>query len=343
VNLALATTKPNPVTIGVDVGGTKVASGIVDSSGRILFQTRLPMMPSSDAQTALQAVERAIEEAGNACCERGLPIAGIGICAPGPLDPSTGVILNPPNLPCWRNFSLGSAVQARFSLPVRVENDANAAALAEAIWGAGAGYRTVFYTTLGTGIGTGFILNQRIYHGRTGSAAEGGHLTIDYRGPQCQCGKRGCIEAYCSGPAIAQRARRLHEFGGHSLLLSLAGGEIQQVRAESVGEAFRLGDALARAVLEETAALLAIWLGNIIDLLEPDVLIFGGGLSQLMSNFFADIRGQLPRCSLNQHAAEIPLLRASYGADAGIAGAAALFAGVAAGTQTITNPEKTLQ
>ncbi len=314
--------------IGVDIGGTKIASGLVDDSGRILFQTRSPMVAGGDAQRGLEAVKRAIQEVRSAAREMQASPMGIGICSPGPLDPRNGMVLNPPNLPCWRNFPLADAVQAVFSLPVRVDNDGDAAALAEAVWGSGVGYRNVFYTTLGTGVGAGIVFDQRIYHGRTGGAAEGGHVTIDYRGPQCQCGKRGCIEVYCSGPAIAQRARqRLSQAPQTSLMLELAAGNIEQVGTSVVGEAFSHGDELATAVLQETADLLAVWLGNIIDLLEPDVLIFGGGLSQLMSCFFGYIREQLPRHCINQRSQEIPLVRAKYGADAGIAGGAALFRG----------------
>jgi glucokinase len=171
------------------------------------------------------------------------------------------------------------------------------------------------------------VFDQRIYHGRTGSAAEGGHLSIDYHGPRCGCGKRGCIEALCSGPAIAQRAREFVAKSGAttgSSLRALAAGESGRLTAEMVAEAFRTGDAIAREVLETTANLLAIWLGNVIDLLEPDVIVFGGGLSQLMSGFFGQIQQQLPRYSINQRCGEIPLLLAKYGSDAGIAGAAAL-------------------
>jgi glucokinase len=326
--------KADSVTIGVDIGGTKVASGIVDESGQILFQSRVPMVSDGDAQTGLAAVKRAIQDAFNAAQRMKASPGGIGICSPGPLDPRSGTVLNPPNLPCWRNFPLAAAVEAAFSLPVRVDNDGNAAALAEAVWGSGVGYHNVFYATLGTGVGAGIVFDQRIYHGRTGGAAEGGHVTIDYRGPQCQCGKRGCIEAYCSGIAIAQRARmRLSDARQKgSLMLDLTGGNIDQIRAETVGEAFRQGDAIAQEVLEETSGLLAAWLGNIVDLLEPDVLIFGGGLSELMSCFFGYIREQLPRYSINQRATEIPMVRAKYGADAGIAGGAALFRGAQAQT-----------
>jgi glucokinase len=250
-------------------------------------------------------------------------VTGIGICSPGPLDPETGVVLNPPNLPCWRNFPLAAETERAFGVATRVDNDGNAAGLAEAIWGAGAGYRNVFYATLGTGIGAGIVFDRKIYHGRTGGAAEGGHVTIDYRGPRCACGKRGCIEALAAGPQIARRAREKLAAGAESRILAHA-GSLEEVRTEHVGEAFREGDAVAREVLGETAFLLTVWLGNIVDLLEPDVIVVGGGVAELMSSFFAGMSADLLHWCLNQRADEIPLVLARYGADAGIAGAASL-------------------
>lgn len=316
-----------PLTVGVDIGGTKVAGGLVDSRGNILFQTRVPMVATHEAEAGFAAVENAINSVLTACPDARSALTGIGICSPGPLDPRIGVVINPPNLPCWRNFPLAAEVLRAFGVPARVDNDGNAAALAEAIWGAGAGHRNVFYATLGTGIGTGIVVDQRIYHGRTGSAAEGGHVAIDYRGPRCGCGKRGCIEALCSGPAIAQRARAMLAEAGNeaSLMFELVGGKLEQVRAETVADAFRQGDSLATEVLKATADLLTVWLGSVIDLLEPEIIIFGGGIASLMSAFFDHIQEQLPHWSINQRSTEIPLLVGRYGADAGIAGAAALY------------------
>lgn len=313
-------------TLGVDIGGTKVAAGLVDTEGAIQFQTRVAMPARDSAEAGFAAVRSAIEAVLNAHPDARSHLTGIGICAPGPLDPVTGVILNPPNLPCWRNFPLAAEVQRAFGLAAKVDNDGNAAALAEALWGAGTGFRNVFYATLGTGIGTGIVFDRRIYHGRTGSAAEGGHLSIDYRGPVCGCGKRGCIEALCSGPAIARRAReRLAALPAvDSALRRLAGSDLSAVDAAMVAEAFRQGDSLAASVLQETADLLAVWAGNIIDLLEPDVFIFGGGVAQLMSAFFGRIQEQLPNWCVNRRFAEIPMVLAKYGENAGIAGAAAL-------------------
>lgn len=312
------------MTIGVDIGGTKVAAGLVNEAGEISHKTRVPMVSTGDAEKGFAAVEAAVAAIFDDAPEARGAVKGIGICSPGPLDPKTGVVLNPPNLPCWRDFPLAAATERAFGVPARVDNDANAAGLAEVLWGAAAGYRNVFYATLGTGIGTGIVFDKKIYHGRTGSAAEGGHVTIDYNGPRCGCGKRGCIEALCSGPAIAVRARGMLTGSNGSKILDLAGGSVAEVRAEHVGQAWREGDELARRVLEETAHLLAIWLGNIIDILEPDIMVVGGGVAELMSGFFPQILAEIPAWSIIPRAREIPLVMARYGADAGIAGAAAL-------------------
>src|SRR6202161_1013633 len=268
--------------IGVDVGGTKVAAGLVNATGEITFQTRTPMV-SNDAAAGLAAVASAIDSVRAESCSQSCLIAGIGICAPGPLDPRTGIVINPPNLPGWRNFPLATEISKIYNLPVRVDNDGNAAALAEALWGAGKGFRNVFCATIGTGIGTGIVFDGRIYHGRTGSAAEGGHNTIDYRGPRCGCGKLGCIEVLAAGPAIARRAReKISREGRASLILEQAGGHLNRITSEMVGKAYAAGDLLAKEVLQETARLLTVWLGNIVDLLEPDVMIVGGGAGAML-------------------------------------------------------------
>jgi glucokinase len=311
--------------IGVDVGGTKVAAGLVDAAGEITFQTRTPMA-ANDAAAGLAAVVSAIDavRASSTAQTDGL-ISGIGICAPGPLDPRNGVVINPPNLPGWRNFPLAAEVSKVYKVPVRVDNDGNAAALAEALWGAGRGFRNVFCATIGTGIGTGIVFDGRIYHGRTGAAAEGGHNTIDYRGPRCGCGKMGCIEALASGPAIARRAaEKLAKPSQSSKILDLAGGQLDRISSEMVSKAYAAGDVLAKEVLQETAGLLTIWLGNIVDLLEPDVMIIGGGAGAMLRPFFDLIRERLPEWCVNSHCQEVPLVAAHYGAEAGIAGGAAL-------------------
>lgn len=323
--------KHDGLVIGVDIGGTKVAAGLVDLRGEILAHSRIPMISHDGAASAFGAVTQAIEAVSAQALEvlgtRNL-IQGVGVCSPGPLDPKTGVVINPPNLPCWRNFPLAAELEKLYRVRVTVDNDANAAGLAEALWGAGLGYRNVFYVTVGTGIGTAIVTDGRIYHGRTGAAAEGGHLSIDYKGPQCGCGKRGCIEAFASGPSIAKRARALLESGRSSQLLELAGGNVERVTSEMVSQAQAAGDGVASEVLSETIELLTFWLGNIVDLLEPEVIVVGGGVGSMLKPFLPEIRDRMPACCLNRRCQEIPLVPARFGENAGIVGGAALCFGV---------------
>ena len=312
--------------IGVDVGGTKVAAGFVDAQGEIHQHTRVPMNSRGTAEEGLAAVTGAIDELLKLVPKTDSAPGCIGICAPGPLDPHTGVVLNPPNVTCWRNYPLAAEIARRYGGSVKLENDAKSAGLAEALWGAGRGYRNVFYTCIGTGIGAGILFDGRIYHGRTGAADEAGHMVIDYHGPLCGCGKRGCIEALASGTSIAKKARaRIAESAGRkSAMLDLAGGQIEGVTAEIVGHAYAAGDSLAKEILLETVELVTIWLGNIVDLLEPDVIIFGGGVAAMLNPFLGEIRRSLPAWCMNKRCVEIPIVPARYGAESGIAGGAAL-------------------
>jgi glucokinase len=229
-------------------------------------------------------------------------------------------------MPCWRNYPLLAEIERAYGLPTRIDNDANAAGLAEAMWGAGAGYDNVFYATIGTGIGTAIVLNRIIFHGRTGAAAEGGHMSVDMHGPvRCGCGKRGCIEGMASGPALARRVREMIAKDGVRGTTMLAVGDLQALSAETVVGAWKVGDELATEALAVTADLLAVWLRNIIDLLEPEVMVVGGGLGTSISGWFEHIAARIPAWSINPRANEIPLVVAKYGADAGIAGSASLW------------------
>ena len=316
----------NNYVIGVDVGGTKVAAGFVNRAGEISHVSRVRMVSDADAAAGLNSVTEALDSLLAKAQENDWTIRTIGVCAPGPLDPHTGVVINPPNVTCWRNFPLAAEISNRYHLPVKIENDANAAALAEVLWGAGKGHSKVFYISIGTGIGTGFVLDGHIYNGRTGAAPEGGHVSIDYRGPVCGCGKRGCIEVFISGTAIAKRAQSKLAAAklAHSPMLDLAGGNITAVTTEIVNEAHAGGDPIAAATLLETVELVAVCLGNTIDLLEPDVIVIGGGVAGVLRPFFDEVRARIPSWCVNSRCREIPLLSAHYGANSGIAGGAAL-------------------
>jgi glucokinase len=318
------------LVIGVDIGGTKVAAGLVAPGGKVIRRAEIPMYVHGSAAEAMQCVHEAIQSA-----QGGEEVAAIGVASPGPLQIPEGIVIDTPNLPCWHNFPLGDAIRQTYGLPTIVDNDANAAGLAEALWGAGAESPSVFYATVGTGIGTAFVQNGELYYGRTAIAPEGGHMTIDMNAPvRCECGKRGCLEGMASGPSIARRAReRLAELENYNR--ELWGSDLAQVTARTVLTAWHAGDEIATELLRHTADLFTIWFGNIIDLLEPSVIVVGGGASSLVSEWFPYIREQLPKWSIIPQAECTPFRSAHFAGDSGIIGAAALcnprLAGLAVG------------
>ncbi len=314
------------IYVGVDIGGTKVAAGLVNGSGEILYKTRTAMKTDGSADEATACVFDAIDRV--LADNKGTKVSAIGLVSPGFIDVQRGTVMMASNLPCWRDYGLQAVVASRYGMVTRLHNDANAAGLAEAIWGAGKGFRCLFYASLGTGIGTAITYNARLYLGRTGVAGEGGHMSIDYHGPKCPCGKSGCIEVLTAGPAIAQRGRAklANQPERKSVLRDVAKGDLSRVTSEEIAAAWRAGDELATEVLQETADLLSIWLGNMIDLLEPDAIVMGGGVSSLIADWFPRIHRQLADWSINPRCNEIPILQAHYKADAGVVGGAAVCA-----------------
>lgn len=310
--------------LGVDIGGTKVAAGLFSASGKMLVTSRFPMVANRSAQDGLGAVFNAVDRIFAEPSTKAAKC--IGISVPGWVDFHRGSVISAANLPCWRNYPLARKVEARYGVRARIANDADAAALAEATWGAGAESKNVFYVSLGTGIGTGMASNREVCLGRGGSAFEGGHMTINFDGPLCPCGKRGCIEMYSSGRAIARVAREhLREPGkSGSTILKLAGGKAEPITAEIVTAAASAKDPVAVLVLREAADHLAIWLGNIIDLLEPEIIIFGGGLAHTMIQILPRIRKRLDRWSINPRHRQVPVVEARFGAESALIGAAAL-------------------
>lgn len=314
--------------VGIDIGGTKVAGGLVDRRGRLVYSRIVPTLAErgfkASSQQILRLIERMIRWAGGK-----QSLEGIGMCAPGPLNPKTGMVIDAPNLPGWRNIPLARIVEQRFGLPAKVENDANAAGLAEVLFGAAAGYRDVFYVTVSTGIGTGIIIDKKIYHGKNGVAGEGGHVSIDYRSPyRCGCGSLGCIEALAAGPAMARRARvRLEqEHSVPSLLRDLTRGELSRVTPKMIENAARAHDAVAQSIIAETGFYLGVWLAGMIALLDPDVLVIGGGVARIGKPLFDKIRETIPQYSINRRfATKTPLLPARLQKNVGVFGAASLF------------------
>lgn len=269
--------------IGVDIGGTKTSVSLGTSQGKIIIRR---VFPSTDVRITLSQVKR-IVQAYIKHYDKGLrKIKGIGISCPGPLDLRRGVLLSSPNMPAWRNVPLQKTFSQNFPLPVVVDNDANSAALAEKVFGAGRNVQNLFYYTVSTGIGGGLIINGRIHHGASFDAGEIGHTVILPGGPKCGCGKRGCLEALASGTAIARLARK--RVTPNSLILKLAGKK-KSINAVIVARAARQGDRLAQQIYRQAAFYFGLSVANVIHVLNPEMIVIGGGVSKAGRLFFAPL------------------------------------------------------
>ncbi len=264
------------VVIGVDIGGTKSAVALGKTDGTILDRRSEPTRP--DVHSPQETLERLAKFAQEMLKAAKLPkegVRGVGVSCGGPLDTRTGTIYAPPNMPGWEAVPVRTFFEQALDLKVRVENDANATALAEWHFGAGKGVQSLVFLTMGTGIGGGLILDGRLYRGANDLAGEIGHQTILINGPQCGCGKRGCLEALASGPAIARLARESMMYGRHKRVLGLAGGKPADITAAHVVEAAKEGDPFAVQILKEAGTYMGIGIANVIQMLNPERIILG--------------------------------------------------------------------
>jgi len=262
------TTSANSYIIGVDLGGTNIVVGAMSADGVRQYAMHSTPTPPRSEGSSERVVERMIEMVEVTIAEtlketgakRG-DILGVGIGAPGPLDRENGVVIIAPNLG-WHNLPLRSLISDAVQLPCTLDNDANCATYGEWWVGAARGARNVVGITIGTGIGGGLIIDGKLYHGSSDVAGEIGHMTIDQTGRRCGCGNYGCLEAYASGPNIAERAREALRSGDISVLPSMVGGDLERISAATVYEAAHKGDVVAREVVRDTAKFLGVGLAN---------------------------------------------------------------------------------
>ena len=258
--------------LGIDVGGTKVAFAIGDAAGNLLASQRRPTSPSGrgaiDVAAMIEDLRRLVRETGASLRD----VDAIGVSVPSPLDPARGVVLNPPNLPGWHEVPVRDLLHEAFGVPVFVENDANAAALAEWHFGAARGFDHVVYLTMSTGVGGGLILGGRLYRGVLASAGEFGHAPVEWDGEPCPCGQRGCLEAYVGGGAWTRRLRQIAPPGSHATQLA---GSRDALKPEHVVEAARVGDAFALAELARWNHYVARGIVWIVMGLAPQAVVLG--------------------------------------------------------------------
>ncbi|MWV44093.1 ROK family protein [Paenibacillus sp. HJL G12] len=313
--------KENRAVIGVDLGGTKIATGMLDQDGGLLARSQKATAGLQSSKEVISTIVDTIEEV------RGQhEIAGVGVASPGMVDSKNGVILNGVNLPDWDGISLQSELEKRLGISVRLINDANAAAWGEYVYGAGRGSQSMVYVTLSTGIGSGLVLDGRLFLGTSSFAGELGHTVIDPGGALCGCGQRGCWETYASGTAIARIANEaIAESAAASQMTTLAAAEGVPVSAKHVFQAAGMGDELANATLEQVIHYTGLGLANIIHSFNPDCIVIGGGVSRAGAAFFEPLLKKTEELVMEPYRGTCKIKPAELKDDVGIIGAAALF------------------
>lgn len=315
--------------IGVDVGGTSINVGVVPfEGGTVLGMRSLPTEAGRGAKFVVDRMTGMIR-AGIRDARREAEIAedgiiGIGLGSPGPLDRKTGTVLETPNLG-WRNFPLRDLIANEVGLEAVLDNDANCAALGEWWMGAARSVDSVIAVTVGTGIGGGIVLNGEVYHGASDVAGEIGHMTIDSTGRKCNCGNYGCLEAYASGPAIGARAVEGLRAGVQSILPNMVDGELDRLTAETVYEGVVAGDAYATEVMRETAKFLGTGVANLINALNPQVIVISGGVTRAGDHLFEPLQAEVRRRAFRPAFEHCRILSSELGGMAGVIGAAATF------------------
>jgi len=307
--------------IGVDLGGTKIASVLVNEDNLPLANVQMPTCPEEGQDAVMERIIASISELASKLPGGIDDVEAIGIGSPGPLDKELGTVVDAPNLK-WKDVPVTSTIHIATGLPVYLENDANVAALAENRMGVGRGTKNMVYITVSTGIGSGLILDGRLYSGTTGGAGELGHVTVVPDGPMCGCGNRGCLESLASGTAIAKRAREAATRTAGSGILSAAGGKIDNIDAVLVSSCAEAGDPTATAILRNAFEYLGIVVANIVNLLNVEMVVIGGGVSQIGGMLFDTVRRVVDLRAFPFMAKDAKIVPAALGVDAGMLGAA---------------------
>jgi glucokinase len=292
--------------LGLDIGGTKIAAGVVGADGSV---QGFVWAPTEAQRGPDDALERLFELGRRAVAESGVAwdtVEAVGIGCGGPLDSANGILIAPLHLHGWSDVPVTELATAALGRPAVLDNDGVAACAGEHRYGAGRGTSDMVYLTISTGVGGGAVIDGALHRGRTGNGGELGHVTVDWRGRLCGCGRRGCLEAYCSGTSIAERA---HEAG------------MQGATAADVARAAQAGDAVAKRIWDETCEALACGITSIVNLFEPEIVVLGGGVVRTGEQLLAPVRELVSAQAIGD---AVPVVPAELGDAVGVVGAATI-------------------
>ena len=307
--------------VGVDLGGTKIKLGIVSSEGRIIKKLAVPTLAEEGVERSVGQIQKGISALLKNCNQK---ISGIGIGSPGVVSLKKGTVENPPNLPGWKRVHLGKIINKEFSLPTYVENDANAAAIGEFIYGAGKKLESFIMITLGTGVGGGIIYNNKLFRGDFGAAGEIGHITINIEGPKCKCGSHGCIEAYLGNNYLISRVKKTLEDHKDSLIFELCENNLDNLSPKIIHDASLLDDEFSKYVILDMGEKLGFGLASIVNVLDISNVIIGGGVAGFGRPLLNSTENSLKSRVLTSLRPRIRVLQARLKNNAGVKGASSL-------------------
>ena len=314
--------EPRRPVLTVDLGGTKIASAVIDAGSEVLASDHRLTRADEGVEAVIGRIFEVVESLLKESNPGPSRPDSISIAAAGAIDSVKGIVTLSPNLPGWCNIPLRDQVAERFGMDTFLVNDASAAALAEHRLGAGRGMDNLIYITVSTGIGGGIVMGGQLYLGSSGAAGEIGHMVIDSGGPECYCGLSGCLEVLASGTAIARQAKKRLRDGQNSTLTNLVAGNIDAITAREVSQAAQGGDRLAAEVVAQAAKYLGIGMAGVVNIFNPDIIVFGGGVSK-MGDFLLDpVRRLVREKAFSISAQAVKIVTAELGDDVGLLGAA---------------------
>jgi len=321
-NMAKTKTNNPGFYVGVDVGGTKILSALVDETGKIILRNKKKTRADRGGEQVLGRIYASIDEliAQSGCFPHDIKAIGLGV--PGALDPGTGVVAFAPNLG-WRNMPLKSLVEEKYSRPIFVDNDVNVGTWAEFKLGSGIGAQYLIGMFIGTGIGGGLVFEGKMFYGKSHGAGELGHMILREKGPKCSCGNKGCFEALASRTAIARDIEKEINKGKKSVLVAEGVESAQDMKSRALAEAYSAGDPLTRKVMDKAARYIGYAIAGLTNLLSPDVVVLGGGLVEAMQASYLDkIRAVVKKHAFAPSYKGLKIRPAMLGDDAGVLGAA---------------------
>jgi len=304
------------VVIGVDLGGTNLRTALLSPDGEVLDRQKEATQAVVGWKQVVSRLIRNIQRLEAVARQQGMDVAAVGVGAPGVIQMDKGIVVKSPNFPDWNNLPLKDELERALCLPVAIENDANAAALGEQWRGAGRGIDSMILLTLGTGVGGGIVLNDRIWQGADGMAGEIGHMTLIPEGRQCGCGNNGCLETYASARGIVRSYREA--------LGSADTGASADITSQQVYQAARGGETVARRVMKDMGRMLGIGIANLINIFNPQMIVHGGGVKDAWDLFIGATQEEIMRRAFQVPAERTKIVPSQLGDDAGMIGAAAV-------------------